>query len=135
MIYKKASKVKLRIPTSRGMLAVEQLWDLKLSDLGTVVKNLYEEKKKYGTTVEELAFLEGPVVGKSEEAELAELRFDIAKDIFITRQNESKEAMAKIEKRKEANRLAELIQKKKDEALEGKSIEELQKMLEETLKD
>lgn len=128
-IFKKASRMKLRIQTSRGPLAVEQLWDLKLSDLGTIAKNLYEEKKKFGTNSEELAFLEGPVEGKNKDAEIAELSFDIVKDIYTTKMNESKEAVAELEKKKEKNRLLELIQKKKDEALEGKSIAELEEML------
>ena len=128
-IFKKATRMKLRIQTSRGPLAVEQLWDLKLSDLSTIAKNLYEEKKKFGTNSEELAFLEGPVEGKNKDAEIAELSFDIVKDIYTTKMNESKEAVVELEKKKEKNRLLELIQKKKDEALEGKSIEELEAML------
>lgn len=130
-MYKKASRLKLRIQTSRGMLAVEQLWDLKLSDLAVVVKNAYEEKKKFGETTEELAFLEGPVVEKNEAVELAKLRFEIAKDIFVTRQNEGKEAIAQLEKKKERNRIAEIIQRKKDEALESLSVEELEKKMKE----
>lgn len=130
-MYKKASRLKLRIQTSRGMLAVEQLWDLKLSDLAVVVKNAYDEKKKFGETTEELAFLEGPVTEKNEAAELAKLRFDIVKDVFVTRQNEGKEAIALAEKKKERNRIAEIIQKKKNEALENLSVEELEKKMKE----
>ena len=128
-MYKKASRLKLRIPTPKGPLAVEQLWDLKLGDLATVIKNLYEEKKKYGSTSEELAFLDGPSTAENKDKERVELSFDIAKDIYTTKMNESKEALADYEKKKEKNRILELIQKKKDTELEGKSIEELEEML------
>ena len=128
-MYKKAARMKLRVQTKFGPLAVEQLWDLKLGDLAVVIKGLHEELKKNNVQEEELAFLNGPVVGKSKEAEEAQLRYDIVKDIYLTKQSESKDAMARLEKKKEANRLAELIQKKENEALEGKSIEELKKML------
>lgn len=130
-MYKKAARLKLRVQTKFGPLAVEQLWDLKLSDLSVVVKNLYEEKQKFGNNIEELAFLEGPVAGKNEEAEKAELRYEIAKDIFLTKQSESKEAVQKLEKKKEASRLMEILQRKKEAALENLSVEELEKKLKE----
>lgn len=130
MMYKKASRLKLRVQTSRGMLTVEQLWDLKLSDLAVTVKSAYEEKKKFEEPTEDLAFLERPVTG---EAELAELRFNIVKDIFLTKQGESKDAIEKMEKKKEANRIAEILQRKKDAALESLSVEELEKKLKEVM--
>ena len=129
-MYKKAARLKLRVQTKYGPLAVEQLWDLKLSDLSAIIKNLFEEKKKHSTHDEELAFLDGPVA-ESKEGELVNLQYDIVKDIYLTKQGESKEALAKAEKRKEANRIAELIAKKRDAELEGLSIEELEKKLKE----
>lgn len=49
----------------------------------------------------------------------------------MTRQNEGKEAIAQLEKKKERNRIAEIIQRKKDEALESLSVEELEKKMKE----
>lgn len=130
-MYKKASRLKLRVQTKFGPLTVDQLWDLSLDKLSVVIKELHAELKKNNVQEEELAFLEGPVEGKSKEAEEAQLRYDIVKDIYLTKQSESKDAMARLEKKREANRIAEILQEKQDEALKGKSIEELQKMLKE----
>ena len=127
-MYKKASRLKLRVQTKYGPLAVEQLWDLKLGDLAVIIKGLHEELKKSNAQDEELAFLEGPVDKKDEELKL---RYDIVKDIYLTKQGESKEAVQLQEKKKEANRLLELIQKKKDAELENLSVEELEKKLKE----
>ena len=129
MMYKEATRMKLRVPTPRGPLAIEQLWDLKLDDLATVAKTLFEEKKKFGTESEELDFLEGTGKKKTTEQTRIELAFDIVKDIYETKTRESKEAVADLEKKKEKNRLLEIIQRKKEEALEGKSIDELEKMV------
>lgn len=130
-MYKKAVRMKLRVQTKFGPLAVEQLWDLKLGDLAVVIKGLHEELKKNNVQEEELAFLDGPIAGKNKEAEEAQLRYDIVKDIYLTKQSENKDAISKLENKKKANRIAEILQKKEDEDLENKSPEELRKMLKE----
>lgn len=88
-MYKKASKLKLRVSSKFGNISVEQLWDLKLTDLATIIKELYEEKKKFNT-IEDLSFLDG--TNESKESILTNLRYEIVKDIYLTKQNESKEA-------------------------------------------
>ena len=123
-MYKKASKLKLRVASKFGNLIVEQLWDLKLTDLATIIKNLSEQKKKFNNTSEELSFLVG--VTTSKEEELINLQFEIAKDVYLTKQAESKEAVNAREKKKKIQRIEEILAKKKDEALENLSVEELE---------
>ena len=126
-MYKKASRIKLRIATKYGNLAVEQLWDLKLTDLATIIKNLAEQKKKFSNNSEELAFLDG---GKLDtEEELINLQFEIVKNVYITKQAESQEAVNAREKKKELQRLEEILAKKKDAELENLSVEELEKRI------
>lgn len=126
-MYKKASRIKLRVATKYGNLAVEQLWDLKLTDLATIIKNLAEQKKKFNTNSEELAFLDGVTVNKEEE--LVNLQFEIVKDVYLTKQAESQEAVNAREKKKEIARLEEILAKKKDAELENLSVEELEKRI------
>ena len=126
-MYKKASRIKLRVSTKYGNLAVEQLWDLKLTDLATIIKNLAEQKKKFNTNSEELAFLDGVTVNKEEE--LVNLQFEIVKDVYLTKQAESQEAVNAREKKKEIARLEEILAKKKDAELENLSVEELEKRI------
>lgn len=125
-MYKKASKLKLRISSKFGNLSVEQLWDLKLSDLTVIIKSLHEEKKKFNT-VEDLAFLDGTI--ESKDSELVNLRYEIVKDIYLTKQAESKEAINVREKKQEKARLEEILMRKKEAELENLSIEELEKRI------
>lgn len=126
-MYKKASRIKLRVASKFGNLAVEQLWDLKLSDLATIIKNLAEQKKKFNNTSEELSFLDGITVNKEEE--LVNLQFEIVKDVYLIKQAESQEAVNAREKKKEIQRLEEILAKKKDAELENLSVEEIEKRI------
>lgn len=126
-MYKKASRIKLRIPSKYGNLAVEQLWDLKLADLTTIIKNLYEEKQKFTSSVEDLAFLDGPVENK--EADLTNLRYEIVKDVYLTKQEESREASDIRNKKREIAKLEEILASKKEESLRELSVEELEKKI------
>ena len=129
-MYKIASQKKLRIATSRGNLSVEQLWDLSKEEIGELAvairKNIREERGASGDS--ELDFLK-PSAQKEESVE--ELTFRILKDIYQTKQAEEDKAHRSAEKRMKNRRILELIAKKQDEALESKSVEELEAMLEE----
>lgn len=59
------------------------------------------------------------------------MRFRILKDVYLTKKEARDQAAIDYEKKQHNQRIAEIIAKKKDEALENKSIEELEKMLEE----
>ena len=82
-IFEKASRAKLRFPTPRGNLSVEQLWDLPL-DKGDV--NLYNIAQELLANVadkptKQLAFFSKAV----SVDESAELRFEIVKRIVTVR--------------------------------------------------
>lgn len=124
-MYKEATRLKLRFPSNRGELTVEQLWDLNLNSLKNIVKSMYDAKKKFTKIDDELSFLEG--VENSEEQKLAELRYDIVKDIYTTKANENKEALSTAEKKAKKQQLLEIMQKKREQKFENMSEEELQK--------
>ena len=128
-IYKKASKKKLRFSTNRGSLPVEQLWDLskeEIRHLVIVARNI--AKKSSGEVNDsELSFLDAPAKTKATDDEL---RFEILKDIYLTKKSAEEKAQKKAEVKASNKKLLELIARKQDEALEKKSIKELEKMLE-----
>lgn len=127
-MYKIASRKKLRIQTNRGMLSVEQLWDLSKDEIGelakTVRKRINDQKGVSGDN--ELDFLK-PSAYKEETAD--ELAFRILKDIYTTKQAEEDKAHRRAAARENNRKILELIAKKQDQELENKSIEELEKML------
>lgn len=127
-MYKIASRKKLRIQTNRGMLSVEQLWDLSKEDIGELAKSIRKRinDQKGVTGDSELDFLKPSA--QTEET-IDELTFRILKDIYQTKQAEEDKAHRRVAARENNRKILELIAKKQDQELENKSIEELEKML------
>lgn len=127
-MYKIASRKKLRIQTNKGMLSVEQLWDLSKEDIGELAKAIRKRinDQKGVTGDSELDFLKPSA--QTEET-IDELTFRILKDIYTTKQAEEDKAHRRAAARENNRKILELIAKKQDQELENKSIEELEKML------
>lgn len=131
-IYKKAAFLKLRFQTNRGQLSVEQLPDLKMTELAKLCKEQLEVvKKSKGSDDTELAFLEGIDEGK-ENIEV--LRFEILKDVYLEKKHQKDQAAEDVQKKIELEKLDEIIAKKQNAELENMSVEELMKKREELLK-
>ena len=126
-MYKKAAQLKLRFDTPKGLLSVEQLFDLSMTDLSTSIKKVNVLLKKEKSTDDELSFLEGVDTMETQNS----LRFKILKDVYLTKKEARDAAAIDYEKKQRNQRIAEIIAKKKDEALENMSVEELEKMLQE----
>jgi hypothetical protein len=121
-MYKEASMLKLRFTTQVGVLSVEQLWDLTQSQLSTVIKNVKKVLTKDND--DELSFLETNNVVDTEN----QLRFDILKDIYLTKKSEQ-ERLRNIAETKEFNKKIDtLIAMKKESQLQEMTIEELEKL-------
>ena len=125
-IFEKASRAKLRFPTPRGNLSVEQLWDLPL-DKGEV--NLYNLAQELLTQVddkpaEKLSFFSKAVTVD----ETAELRFEVIKHIVTARVAEAEVNQNEAIKRSQKEELDALIAAKKAEAKQNLSLEELEAM-------
>lgn len=119
-MYKEAAKQKLRIATSRGSLSVEQLWDLPLAELDTLAVSLEEAHKNSKGK----SFLER----RTTKDKGLKLQFDIVLDVLQSKVEDA-DALREARDAKEFNqKIDELIAKKKDGELEGKSIKELESM-------
>jgi hypothetical protein len=122
-MYKQANKLALRIPTVKGHLSIEQIFTLKRSEIAQSIKNL---KKVMGKTEDsDLDFLEE---GKTVNV-IAELSFNILKDIYLTLNDEAKTARDAQEKKEHNQKILNLIAEKQEEGLKGKTIEELEALL------
>ena len=125
-IFEKASRAKLRFPTTRGNLSVEQLWELPL-DKGDV--NLYQLAQGLLEEVadkpaEKLSFFSKAVTVD----ESAELRFEVIKHIVTARVAEAEANQNEAIKRSQKAELDALIAAKKAEAKQSLSLEELEAM-------
>ena len=129
-MYKKASRLKLRFESSRGPLTAEMLWDLKITELKTMVKAQAEKLQKLERPGDDLSFLEEIITSnETKEIEIEKLRFDILKDVFITRKDEAKDAAAYVKKKEELSHLREILRDKKEEELKKLSAEELEERI------
>ena len=129
-MYKKASRLKLRFESSRGPLTAEMLWDLKITELKTMVKAQAEKLQKLERPGDDLSFLEEIITSnETKEIEIEKLRFDILQDVFITRKDEAKDAAADVKKKEELSHLREILRDKKEEELKKLSAEELEERI------
>ena len=120
-MFEIATRKKYRFPF-RGSITSEDLWDLSLTQLDTVYKTLSKEAK---TEKEEESLMDG----KKEDQDLLN-KLDIVKHVFNAKKTEAEAEANAIEKKRQKERLLELIAQKQDAALADKSIEELTAMVE-----
>jgi hypothetical protein len=120
-IFKTATRNKLRVSTTRGMLSVEQLWDLNLSDLDEIAVTLDSQVSKTATKT----FLSKT----TEKDKITKLMFDVVLEILKTKQTDQERALKAAETKRHNQKISELIAEKQDEELKNMSIEELEKMI------
>lgn len=115
-----ATKLKFRFPY-KGLVSVEDLWDLTPVQLDTVFKALKKEAK---------AFEEDSLLDTNETVDyVLKEKINIVKFIFDDKKAEEARQKATIENAKKRQRLMEILANKQDEALLNKSEEELLNML------
>lgn len=116
--------------SSQGPLTTEMLFDVKITTLAKMVKDQRDEVKRLqGSDDSELDFLEEKEV--SEELAIAKLKFDVLKDVYVSRRDEMESARKAESKKEEIKKLAELIEKKKNQELENLSVDELEQRMRE----
>jgi hypothetical protein len=127
-MYKKAIRKKLRFNSPKGVLNLEQVWSLKLSDLKVMIQELHSQLNKNKHS--ELDFLEEDTI----EGVLSELNsdeklcFDILVDVYKTKRAEVNASKEEQEKKAYNKRIDEIIAQKQEEHLHSLSIAELEKL-------
>lgn len=121
-IFEYATRNKVRF-SFRGLISVEDLWDLSLTNLDSIYKELNKQSKQS----EEESLLNI----KTQEDEFLNVQIEIVKHIVSVKLAE-KEAREKASAKKaQKQKIMSIIAAKQDEALQNSSIDELQKMLDE----
>lgn len=121
-LFIKATREKMRFPY-KGQATVEDLWDLPVTELDKIYKSLNAKAKQ----AQEESLLE---VKTSEDEELT-AQIEIIKYIVSVKLEEKKAAEMVKERKEQKQKIMSILASKQDEALHGKSIEELEKMLDE----
>ena len=121
-IFEYATRNKVRF-SFRGLISVEDLWDLSLTNLDSIYKELNKQSKQS----EEESLLNI----KTQKDELLNVQNEIVKHIVSVKFAE-KEAREKASAKKaQKQKIMSIIAAKQDEALQNSSIDDLQKMLDE----
>lgn len=122
-MYKYAAINKLRFPFTKGLVTLEDLFDLSVENLDSIYKTLRKQAK-----VEDEESL---LATKSKESSELQIKIDIVKDIVADKQNAIAARKAAAEKKAQNQKIAEIIARKENAELENKSIDELKAMLSE----
>ncbi|HGM1138938.1 TPA: hypothetical protein ACKOMO_001821 [Clostridioides difficile] len=119
-VFEMATRNKFRFEF-RGLISVEDLWDLKLDQLDEVYKTLTTDMKK--------ANEESLLKIKTKDQKEVELKIKIVKYIVELRLAEIENRNKEKKKKEQKQYILELINKKENQELENKSIEELKSMV------
>lgn len=121
-MYKEATRLGLRFQTNKGLLSTEQLFSLTQTDLASAIKTSKKLLKKNDD--DDLGFLED----NSKVDKIEELRFNILKDVYLTKKTENEASRAEAEAKAHNAKIDELILRKRETQLAEMSIEELEKL-------
>ncbi len=121
-MFEVAVRTKMRFPF-KGLVSVEDLWDLSVRDLDSVFKVLNSQLKQ----VKEESLLE---IKTKEDKEL-DTKIEIVKYIVGVKLEEENLRLKAKEKREQKQKILEILSVKQDQSLQNKSEEELQSMLDE----
>lgn len=127
-MFEKATRLKLRFVTPKGILSIEDLWDLPLTsstgkaNLDDIAKALHRKLKDEADT----SFVEPSATGDK----TLQLQFDIVKHIIDIRIDERNAAAIARANKDKKQMILELIAKKKNEELANASLDELEKLAE-----
>ena len=119
-LFEMATRSKLRFPSTKGELSVEDLWDLSDKDLDVVYKNLKDQEVKSS----EESLLDDANVDPKLTAAIGIVRY-----IFTTKRKEKLTEKERINKKLTQKKYIDALSKKQDEAIEKMSEAELRAMI------
>jgi hypothetical protein len=120
--FEVAARTKMRFPF-RGLVSVEDLWDLNVNNLDSIFKTLNSELKQ----VQEESLLN---VKTKEDKEL-DVKIEIVKYIVTVKIEEENAKLQVKVKKEQKQKIMEILSSKQEESLQNKSEDELKAMLSE----
>lgn len=120
-IFEYAVRNKVRFPF-RGLVSVEDLWDLSVEQLDQIFKTLNTQRKQS----QEESLLDT----RCEDEELV-VQIELVKHIVSVKLAEQEAREEAAEKKAKKQKILGIMARKQDEALENTSMEDLQKLLDE----
>lgn len=119
-IFEYAVENKLRFPY-KGLISVEDLYALSVSDLDTIYKTLKREAKRNGE--------ESLLATKSNDDVALDTKIEIVKHIVEKKLAQIEERKTAAANRAKKEKILSILEEKQDAALKNMSEEDLRKML------
>lgn len=121
-IFEMATRNKYRFPY-KGMISVEDLWDLNQTQLDSIYKALNKEVK---------ANQEDSLMFSQTQTDLdLQAKIEIVRHIYTTKEQDAARRAAAAENAEKKRRILEILEQKQEDSLKNKSEDELLKMLNE----
>lgn len=126
-IFEIASRAKIRFTSTRGLLTVEQLWDLPLlSQDGFNLDAVAREANKNLKSLTEESFV---ATERTPAHDKAEVTLEVVKHIIAVKIAEEAANKRRAENRVKKERLLEILAEKEDGKMSALSVKELQKQI------
>ena len=128
-LFEMASRQKFRFESRKGLLSVEDLWELPLTsnismvNLDDIARSLHRQVRESDN---EISF----VVPTKEAEKTPQFKLELIKHIIAAKIAERDAAQQAAARKEQKQRLLELISSKENESLAGLSLEELRSMVE-----
>lgn len=121
-IFEMATRNKYRFPY-KGIISVEDLWDLNQTQLDSIYKALNKEVK---------ANQEDSLMFSQTQTDLdLQAKIEIVRHIYTTKEQDAARRTAAAENAEKKRRILEILEQKQEDSLKNKSEDELIKMLNE----
>jgi hypothetical protein len=128
-LFLAATRNKLRFPSTRGDLVVEQLWDIPLtSKSGFSVNDIAVAVNRELKSLQDESFVDTSINPRRDELFLS---LEILKEVIRIRQDEAKQRTASAARESLRRQIRDAIATKQQEELTSGSVEELQARLRE----
>ena len=117
-LFMKATRLKLTF-NFKGIISVEDLWDLSLTSLDSLAQKLHAELE----AAPKQSFIKNSA--SNQTSSITQLKFDVVLAVLETKVAERDEAERALVRKQEIAQLDSLIAKAEGEALASKPLEEL----------
>lgn len=119
-MFEVAARGKMRFPY-KGVVSVEDLWDLNVTELDSVFKSLNSQMKQVN---------EESLLNTKSKADYAlDLQIEIVKYIVSVKLEEKETRDKAVAKKEQKQKIMQIMATKQDEELQNASMNDLQKML------
>lgn len=121
-MFEVAVRTKMRFPF-KGLISVEDMWDLSVEELDLVFKTLNSQLKQ----VKEESLL----TTKTQQDKELDVKIAIVKYIVQVKLEERQLRLKAKDKKEKKQKIMEILSAKQDQDLQNKSVDELRSMLDE----